>query len=146
MRNEAFGSSNYPFVDPVVRRQRGSDMKNVLLSSPEFDRKIFAGLAVIEAFTVAAIAGYVIPTPLENLTGRLLNAGISLGLAVLVWGCFRLFEPGRYSYGWAVAKLIAVPLLWLVLFLAVIIWIHQTQAGFIELMDEVRSGLNRVSV
>ena len=42
-------------------------------------------------------------------------ASLGLGLGVYVWGVFRILEPVRFNQNWAVAKVVGIPIVWLVL-------------------------------
>ena len=118
-------------------------MKNVLVSSRETDAKIFRAMLVIEALVVAAMAGYLSPTPLDTFAGRALNSSISFGLAVAAWACFRSFDPRRYSERWVFARLAGIPCLWLLLFGSVVAWIKYNHSAFMNALQEVLDLLNR---
>jgi hypothetical protein len=121
-------------------------MKNVLLSSPATDAKVFHAMMVIESLAVVVLVGYISPTPLDNAVGRALNSGISLGLAIFAWVCFRLLEPKRNGGGWSLVRLAAIPCLWLLVFFAVVVWIQHNQAVFMDLLDKVHSLFNRALI
>jgi hypothetical protein len=84
----------------------------------------------------AALVGYVLPPPTEYppdpkgfppltvLFGmRFVDAFIAVSLLVLVWGVFRLLEPGRrYSRTWVIAKTVGIPLIWITLIVALGYW------------------------
>ena len=54
---------------------------------------------------------------------RFVDAFIAMSLLVLVWGVFRLLEPGRrYSRMWVIAKTVGIPLIWILLVVALGFW------------------------
>jgi hypothetical protein len=126
-------------VSFVVRRGHITNMKNVLLSSPETDAKSFRAMLVLEALVVATMVGYISPTPLENFAGRALNSSVSFGLAVVAWTSFRLFDPPRYSKNWMFARLAGIAFLWLLLFGAVVAWVEYNHVVFIDSLEKVLS-------
>lgn len=48
----------------------------------------------------------------------LINAAISIGIALLAWSSFRLVQPAHPNRNWQIAEVILVPLFWLLLLVA----------------------------
>jgi hypothetical protein len=109
-------------------------MTKVQFSSRETDWKILIALG---SLAFSAFVGYLLPTPTVDPTlsvleyppltaycgTRLLDALITAALLVLVWGVFRLLEPGRrYSQTWVIAKTVGIPMVWLLLVIALGFW------------------------
>jgi hypothetical protein len=76
---------------------------------------------------VPAFVGFLLPTPFEDSHARLFDAALSIAVALGVWCGFRLVEPSRYSRRWAIAKVTAVPLVWLLIILGFAVWFHHLE-------------------
>jgi hypothetical protein len=101
-------------------------------------------LIPLGSLVFAAFVGYLLPPPTEYpphpagsppLTVyfgmRFVDGLITMALLVLVWGVFRLLEPGRrYSRTLVIAKTVGIPLIWILLVVALGFW-------FAHLHDEL---------
>lgn len=118
-------------------------MTNVQVSSRETDWKV---LIAFGSLALSAFVGYLLPTPTDYppnsveywpLTAycgtRFLDALIAAALLVLVWGVFRLVEPGRrYSRTWVVAKAVGIPVVWLLLVIALGFWFSHLHEEYLR--------------
>lgn len=117
-------------------------MSDIHLSSEKIDRKFFQVSALAAFFLFAAGFGCFSVSSVRGEWWQSfslwrfavlnwassINAGISVGLALLTWSVFRLFRPLHPNRNWRIAEVILVPLCWLVLLLAVdalVAWLSQ---------------------
>ena len=108
-------------------------MTSAQFSLRQIDWKVLIPLG---SLIFAAFLGYLLPPPTEyppNPAGyppltvyfgmRFVDGFITMALLVLVWGVFRLLEPGqRYSRTWVIAKTVGIPLIWILLVVALGFW------------------------
>jgi hypothetical protein len=95
-------------------------MKDIQLIQRETVFKVLAIATVVGYFAMAGGIGLVLtPTPYNVDEWPLINCAISLAMALFAWSTFKLIEPLRYSHNWQIAKLIFVPLGWLLLTVAI---------------------------
>ncbi len=118
-------------------------MKGTELTSPETRRVLFAARNV-SLLALAALIGYLIPTPLEDVQTRLIDAFLSVSSGILAWGIVRLFQPARCGPGWKMVKVLAVPVLWCSILLTAAIWLRQNSKAFMDAMDRLLSLFNRL--
>jgi hypothetical protein len=79
---------------------------------------IVANRPTIYFLGYAALAGYCLPPPSsadDFQQIRLLGAILSVSLAIFAWGVVHLVEPPYCGRRWVRAKIIVIPLVWLVL-------------------------------
>jgi hypothetical protein len=79
---------------------------------------LLANRAAIYFLGYAALAGFCLPPPMppeDFHSVRILDALMSVCLGIFAWGVVHLAEPPYYGRRWALAKTIAIPLVWLVL-------------------------------
>jgi hypothetical protein len=115
-----------------------ADMKNIVLSSRQTDRKALLLASIVAAIAVPLLFDS-LPNPTDALMGKVLNSVISLGITSFVWAGFRLLEPKAVSHKWALAELVSIPTIWGLLFWGVTAWVHQIQAPYLELMEKVHN-------
>ena len=110
-------------------------MKNIQLTQREND------LAITKVMGYLAMAGVIglFLTPPPNGIDQLplINGAISLAIALLVWSTFKLIEPLRYSRNWQIAKVIFVPLFWLLLVAAIDLGIYYAIQGDRTQLEEI---------
>jgi hypothetical protein len=93
-------------------------MKNIQLTSRATDLKIMAALGSLVAFCIPAfLGGLLLPNLLpDGRSGLFLNTLIVFGLGGFAWGAFHVVKPVRSNRKWAIARYIAIPVFWLILF------------------------------
>lgn len=94
-------------------------MKYIQFSSRRTDIKVL----VVVGFS--AVAGWLLPPQFENSYHAVdFDALFAVPLALLVWCVFHLIELSRHGWKWAIAELTVVPIVWLLLMLALDVWLH----------------------
>jgi hypothetical protein len=118
-------------------------MTKVQFLSRETDWKV---LIAFGSLVFSAFVGYLLPTPTGYPPGspdyppltayfgiRFVDALIAAALLALVWGVFRLLEPGRrYSQTWVIAKTVGIPLVWLLLVIALGFWFSHLHEEYLR--------------
>ena len=98
-------------------------MKNLQLWSRSTDRKILTFFCSVCALAFASFVGYAYPTSeLENL--HVINAFITGISLIFVWGVSGLLRPAHASQTWKTAEAFAVPLIWMLLAVLFLLWLH----------------------
>jgi len=114
-------------------------MKNIQLWSRVTDRKILVAIGFLCCLAFAAVIGATLPTPAESDAIRFVDAFISTMLLVLVWGGFRLVRPARYRQPWVLAEVIAVPVIWTLLVIALAFWFGQLHDELYPEFESIRN-------
>ena len=108
-------------------------MKDIPFSSRGTDRKV---LTVLYSLAGPAIVAYLFPIPLYFPGSRFLNALVTVAILGIVWGVFYLFRPTRrVAQGWIIAIKIAVPVVWLILVIALRMWLSHVRTGIDDLLS-----------
>ena len=113
-------------------------MKSIQLYSRETGQK---ALIILLCLGFPALVGYLLPTPLltEDVPRiQLIDAGIAVALGVFVWGVFCLIEPRRHGRRWLIAKLVGIPIIWLILVLILAVWFHRLHESYFEFYETFR--------
>lgn len=91
-------------------------MTNITFSSRATDLKVLAAVAILG---LSALAGNLLPTPINAPHIQLYDALVTVPIWVFVWSLFHLFAPVRpYSPKWQTATLTATPFVWALLVVA----------------------------
>jgi hypothetical protein len=112
-------------------------MQNTQFALKETGLKI---LFVVGCLGLAALVGCLLPMPLSSddfPAIRLMDAAISMGLAVFLWGTFSLLEPRRPARKLIIAKWVCVPIVWLALILSLMFWLNHLPNRAYSLIDAV---------
>ena len=108
-------------------------MQNIELWTRDRDRKIAAAACATLIVAFAALIGAWIPTPEPLGESHGLNSLITSALLVFVWAAFRTVRPIRFSQKWIFAEVVAVPLIWVLLVVALALWFHHLSGVWEEL-------------
>ncbi len=108
-------------------------MKNIQFTSRRTDYNVLAFATVIGTF---AIAGFFIGVFI-SMPFSLTNAAISVGSAIFAWSVFRFIRPVRYDRNWQIAEFMLVPAFWLLLTLALDVWLVSNATNWLVEVQEI---------
>lgn len=81
---------------------------------------------------LSAVSGFLLSTLEPPPTAPLIELIVSVPLALLLWSVFHLVEPANPSRKWVIAELTVVPVVWLLLMLALGVWLFHVWEPYYE--------------
>ena len=121
-------------------------MKDIVLTSVKSDSRLLLLASIIAIPVAPELIAYLYPGTSEAFSWHLTNVFLSASLGVFAWACFRFAEPRRCGQNWRLMKLVGIPAVWLLLLIALAVFVHRAEQPYLNLMQRMTTMVEPITV